>query len=95
MPVTVDNFTVAWNAFTKRYENKRRLIEVHVATLYNLPTVSRESASELHALRDTAEKTITSLKRLDRSSRSRYFKRHSCLFCLAKARLLLRTERGN
>lgn len=68
IPVTADNFASAWRALTARYENKHRLIEIHVATLYNLPSVTRESASELHALRDKAERAISALKRLDRSS---------------------------
>jgi len=63
-----DNFDVAWKALTARFENKRRLIEVHISTLCNLPSVSRESASELHALRNKADKALTSLKRLKRSS---------------------------
>ena len=66
-PVTADNFTVAWNALVQRYENKRRLIELHISALYNLPSISRETASELHALRDQAAKSISALKLLGRS----------------------------
>ncbi|XP_029164171.1 uncharacterized protein LOC114935491 [Nylanderia fulva] len=65
--VTADNFSVAWKALTARFENKRRLIETHISNLYNLPKMTRESAVELHALRDKAEQAISTLQRLNRS----------------------------
>ncbi|XP_067208447.1 uncharacterized protein [Linepithema humile] len=65
--VTSDNFAVAWKALTTRYENKRRLIEIHISNLYNLPRMTRESAVELHALRDKSEQAISTLQRLNRS----------------------------
>ncbi|XP_029172119.1 uncharacterized protein LOC114941330 [Nylanderia fulva] len=65
--VTADNFLVAWKALTARFENKRRLIETHISNLYNLPKMTRESAVELHALRDKAEQAISTLQRLNRS----------------------------
>ncbi|XP_077272766.1 uncharacterized protein LOC143903178 [Temnothorax americanus] len=67
IPITADNFKVAWKTLTTRYENKRRLVEVHVAALYNLPTVSRESSFELNELRDKANRAVASLKNLKRS----------------------------
>ncbi|XP_029164818.1 uncharacterized protein LOC114936016 [Nylanderia fulva] len=66
--VIADNFQVAWKALTVRFENKRRLIETHLSTLYHLPKMTRESAVELHALRDKTEQVISTLNRLDRSS---------------------------
>lgn len=68
LPITAANFEIAWKTLISRYENKRRIIESHVSTLYHLPTLSRESASDLHALRDKSEKAISALKRLGRSS---------------------------
>lgn len=67
IPVTADNFAVAWKALSSRFENKRKLIEIHVAELYNLPPVNRESSVELHALRDKADKALSALKRLNRT----------------------------
>ncbi|XP_036148011.1 uncharacterized protein LOC118647350 [Monomorium pharaonis] len=67
IPITTNNFSVAWKALLTRFENKRRLIEVHVATLHNLTPITRESAVELHALRDKAEKAFSALKCLNRS----------------------------
>lgn len=68
IPITADNFEIAWRTLTTRYENKRRLIEGHVSVLFNLKQVHRESASELTDLRDQANRAIASLKRLDRSA---------------------------
>ncbi|XP_011171122.2 uncharacterized protein LOC105203896 [Solenopsis invicta] len=68
LAITADNFEIAWRSVTARFENKRRMIEVHVLTLFNLPSMSRESLSDLHALRDKADKAIAALKRLKRSS---------------------------
>lgn len=68
LTITAENFEIAWKALISRFENKRRLIENHVSTLYNLPNLTRESAIELHALRDKADKAISSLRRLDRTS---------------------------
>lgn len=65
--VTAENFQIAWKALEGRYENKRRLIEIHVAALYNLPKITRESASDLHALCDKTERAISALKNLERS----------------------------
>lgn len=39
-----------------------------MATLYNLNQVNRESASELHTIRDKADQAISSLRRIGRSS---------------------------
>jgi len=67
VPITADNFDIAWKALVSRYENKRRLIEVHVSSLLNLSSVSRESALELNELRDRATRAIASLRSLKRS----------------------------
>lgn len=67
IPITADNFEIAWHTLVSRFENKRRLIEVHIALLYNLPIVSRESVHELNELRDKANRAIASLKNLNRS----------------------------
>ena len=66
--VTADNFTIAWKALIARFENKRRLIETHISILHNLPKMTRESAVELHALRDKTEQVMSTLRRLNRTS---------------------------
>ncbi|XP_012543469.2 uncharacterized protein LOC105840926 [Monomorium pharaonis] len=68
IPITADNFDIAWRALESRYDNKRRLVEMHVSALHNLPSVSRESAADLIDLRDKANRAIASLRKLNRSA---------------------------
>ncbi|XP_012217595.2 uncharacterized protein [Linepithema humile] len=68
IPVTADNFDIAWQTLVSRYENKRRLIEIHVSALHNLPSVSRKNAFELTDLRDKANRAIASLRNMHRLS---------------------------
>jgi len=68
VPVTADNFEIAWKVLLSRYDNKRRLIDTHVSALYSLPNVARESAADFNNLRDKANRAIASLKKLNRST---------------------------
>lgn len=68
IPITADNFSIAWKSLLARFENKQKLIELHIATLNNLPSMSRESSVDLHALRDKTDKALSALKCLGRTS---------------------------
>ena len=59
------NFSGAWRVLTDRYENKRRLINVHFSNLWSIEPVSHASASKLQALLDATNDSITALKNLD------------------------------
>lgn len=50
LTITADNFSVAWQALTTRFESKRRLLNYHLSSLLDLNALSRESASELQSL---------------------------------------------
>jgi hypothetical protein len=63
VPITADNFEIAWQILVSRY-NKRRLIDVHVSSLFNLPHVTHESASELSDLRDKANRIAEKVRSL-------------------------------
>ncbi|XP_076660283.1 uncharacterized protein LOC143363603 [Halictus rubicundus] len=67
LPVTADNFDIAWKALTARYENPRRLISSHLTSMLDLPALSRESASDLQNLRDRVSVIVASLKNLGRA----------------------------
>lgn len=67
IPVTSDNFNVAWTALTSRYENKRRLINVHLSELMNLNAVTRESVYDLQTLRDKVNIAVAALRNLGRA----------------------------
>ncbi|XP_011165195.1 uncharacterized protein LOC105199693 [Solenopsis invicta] len=66
--VTAANFELEWKTLVARYDNTRRLVEVHASVLFNLLTIARESALELNKLRDKANRCITSLRNLNRSN---------------------------
>jgi len=68
LAITADNFTVAWETLTQRFENKRRLLSSHFSTLLGLSVVTKESASALQALFDQINNTVSSMKNLGRSS---------------------------
>ncbi|XP_018347285.1 PREDICTED: uncharacterized protein LOC108751546 [Trachymyrmex septentrionalis] len=60
---TAANFPIAWKLLTERYANERRLVNLHLADLFALKSVSREnSPSELRKLLDTAKESIEALK---------------------------------
>ncbi|XP_076660019.1 uncharacterized protein LOC143363291 [Halictus rubicundus] len=62
LPITDNNFAVAWKLITSRYENKRRLTTTHLTTLFSLPKVTSESAPELRNLRDRINASTQALK---------------------------------
>lgn len=84
LPVTADNFPVAWNLLKSRYECKRRLINVHLMTLLSLPAVQRESISDLQVLRDNTNAALAALKNLKRSSEELW---DDILVCLVSQKL--------
>ncbi|XP_071643010.1 uncharacterized protein [Temnothorax longispinosus] len=65
--VTADNFDIAWNTLNTRFENKRRLINVHMTALLNLPAVAKESAIELQSLSDRIHTAVAALNKLNRT----------------------------
>ncbi|XP_011140870.1 uncharacterized protein LOC105184040 [Harpegnathos saltator] len=66
IPVTADNFVIAWDALVARFENKRRLLR-HISALLMLSAIPRESAYDLQALCDQINITVASLNSLHRT----------------------------
>jgi len=67
---TAENYEIAWNLLKERYSNKRIIIQNHVRALFELQAVSREAASSLSTLVDTALKHIHSLQVLEQPTDS-------------------------
>ncbi|XP_077262536.1 uncharacterized protein LOC143897601 [Temnothorax americanus] len=65
--VTAENFDIAWSTLNARFEDKRRLINIHMSTLLNLPAVAKESALELQSLRDKINSAVAALDKLNRT----------------------------
>ncbi|XP_075163135.1 uncharacterized protein LOC142235763 [Haematobia irritans] len=62
LPLTNENFSIAWKNLTQRYENKRVLVNIQLKTLFNLPTISVESSSSLKGLQRDINGCISLLK---------------------------------
>lgn len=61
LQVTKTNYQIAWELLLKRYNNSKLLKKRQVQSLFKLPSLSEESASELHALLEGFEKAIQTL----------------------------------
>ncbi|XP_011171895.1 uncharacterized protein LOC105204503 [Solenopsis invicta] len=64
LTVTDANFDVAWRILSARYENKRRLVNSHLESLWALPAAAHESSKDLQTLLDSADMSIHALKNL-------------------------------
>lgn len=78
--VRADNFETAWDTLKARYNNERRLINVHISTLLSLPTVPKESALELQIIRDKVNTAVAALKNLQRTPEELWNDILICLF---------------
>lgn len=63
LALTDSNFEVAWGILVSRFENKRRLITMHVMTLIELSQLTSENVADLNAMRDRANSALKNLGR--------------------------------
>jgi len=52
LPVTEDNYDIAWELLIKRYNNKRLIVNEHILKLCSPPIYQSESATSLRAIID-------------------------------------------
>lgn len=57
-----NNYQIAWDLLTNRYDNNRLLINNHVKSLFTLQTITKESPVQLRKLVDSVLKNLRSLK---------------------------------
>ncbi|XP_046417532.1 uncharacterized protein LOC124178336 [Neodiprion fabricii] len=62
--VAGDNFGRAWETLVNRYQNKRVLIDAHLATLFSTRRVNNESAVDLKQLLNDTKDALGALKSL-------------------------------
>ena len=67
LPVTQQNFHVAWNLLCDRYNNERLIAAAHVKSLLSLPVMNKESATDLRALINQFQSNMNAIKALDLS----------------------------
>nr|XP_022905464.1 uncharacterized protein LOC111417425 [Onthophagus taurus] len=59
-----NNYQIAWDLLKERYENKRLIIQNHVASLFEIPSLQKESHGKLRQLLDTLNKNLRALESL-------------------------------
>lgn len=62
IPITSDQYIVAWQTLIDHYNNTRRLKQSTVRSLFEYPSMQRKSAAELHALLEHFEVTVRILR---------------------------------
>jgi len=67
LPVTQQNFHVAWNLLCDRYNNEHLIAAAHVKSLLSLPVINKESATDLRALINQFQSNLNAIKALDLS----------------------------
>lgn len=61
-PYTNDGFNTAWANLSARYENKRVLVNLQLKILFNLPSITVESAISIKTLQREFNACVTSLQ---------------------------------
>lgn len=62
IPLPNENFTLAWQSLCSRYENKRVLVNVQLKALFNLQSITMESAAALKNLQREINESISMLR---------------------------------
>lgn len=70
LELSSDNYRVAWELITDRYNNTRQLISNHVHALFNITTIQKESAASLRQLLDTVNKNLRALDNLGEATQN-------------------------
>ena len=64
--LTDENFPIVWKKLTDRFENKKRLINAHVAAIYAIPPMTKTSAVDLKKILVSLTAPLSALKVLGR-----------------------------
>ena len=65
LQITNENFTVAWNLITQRYNNTRLIAMMHAKQLVNMPQVRKGNAASLRRLINYVTSNLNALKALE------------------------------
>jgi hypothetical protein len=67
LPVTQQNFHVAWNLLCDGYNNERLIAAAHVKSLLSMLVINKESATDLRTLINQFQINLNAIKALDLS----------------------------
>lgn len=62
LEITDVNYQVAWELLTKRFENKRLIVQSHLSKLFAVQRLEKESATDLRCFYDTFTRHLGALK---------------------------------
>jgi hypothetical protein len=63
-----DNYQVAWELLKERYENKGLIGQTHIQAIFNLPAITKASATSLRQFSDSIGVHLKALKALQRAT---------------------------
>ncbi|XP_033222716.1 uncharacterized protein LOC117176571 [Belonocnema kinseyi] len=63
LETTGSNYQVAWDLLKARYDNRKYIVESHVKSLFDIPSISKEFT--VHTLLDNVQKRIRALRALE------------------------------
>lgn len=64
IPISNEQYSVAWNLLKDHYQNPRRLKRIYVQSLFDLPVMQRETAADLHSLVEKFQINVKVLKQM-------------------------------
>lgn len=64
VPLSADNYKVAWEALSNRFDNKRMLASAHVDKLFEFKPMTQESVASLMAFINTFQENVSIIKSL-------------------------------
>jgi hypothetical protein len=68
LSISSDNYQVAWELLKERYENKRLIGQTHIQAIFNLPAITKASATSLRQFSDSIGVHLKALKALQRAT---------------------------
>ena len=67
-PVTGENFEIAWKKLVDKFENKRRLVSSHLASIFGIKAMKKESSAELKRILNSMNTPLQALELLHRDT---------------------------
>ncbi|XP_008180394.1 uncharacterized protein LOC103308567 [Acyrthosiphon pisum] len=64
VPLTADNYSIAWNALKNRYDNKRLLVTAHIEKLFAFAPLTKESPVSLSLFVNTFRENVSAIQAL-------------------------------
>lgn len=64
LPITADNYAIAWSTLQNRFQNTKLIIKKHVNASFNLPATSKCSGTSIRKLLDYANIHLNALRTL-------------------------------